>query len=70
MVGHYPAKFGSHGHSDSGDIAVLVCHVISQGHVTKGDQEPIKVNYNLAKSGGHRHCGSGNMTLVSHVFLT
>ena len=30
----------------------------------------IKVSYSLAKFGGHRHCGSENITiLVSHVIL-
>ena len=28
-VGFHPAKFGGHRHSDSGDIMLLVCHVIS-----------------------------------------
>ena len=28
-VSYHPAKFGSHRHSDSGDIVALVCHVIS-----------------------------------------
>ena len=30
---------------------VLACHVISQG----------RVSYRPAKSGGHRHCGSGDI---------
>ena len=34
-VGYYPAKFGGHRHNDSGDIVVLVCHVISQDNVIK-----------------------------------
>ena len=36
MVSHHPAKFGDHGHCGSGDIMVLVCHVILQSHFTKG----------------------------------
>ena len=35
MVSHQPAKFGGHRHCGSGDIMVLVCHVISQHHVIK-----------------------------------
>ena len=36
MISHTPAKFGGHRHCGSGDIKFLVCHVISQDHVTKG----------------------------------
>ena len=35
-VSYHLAKFGGHWHSGSGDIIILVCHVISQDHVTKG----------------------------------
>ena len=28
--------FGSHRHSDTGDIVVLFCHMILQNHLTKG----------------------------------
>ena len=35
MVGYHSVKFGGHRHSDSGDMVVSVCHVISQDHVTK-----------------------------------
>ena len=31
------AKFGDHRHYGSGDIMVLVCHVILQDHVTMED---------------------------------
>ena len=34
-VGYHPPRFGGLKPSDSGDIAVLVCHVISQDHVIK-----------------------------------
>ena len=34
-VSHHPTKFVGHRHCDSGDIMVLVSHVISQDHVTK-----------------------------------
>ena len=33
---HTPATFCGHRHHVRGDIVVLVCHVISQGHMTKG----------------------------------
>ena len=32
----HPAKFCSDRYWDSGDMMVLVCHMISQGHVNKG----------------------------------
>ena len=35
-VGYHPVKFGSHRHSDGGDIVVLVCHVMPQDHRIKG----------------------------------
>ena len=34
-VFYYPTKFSCHRHCDSGDIIVLVCHVISKNHVIK-----------------------------------
>ena len=34
-VSYYPAKFGGHRHSDSGDIVVFVFHVILQDLVIK-----------------------------------
>ena len=36
MVSNHPATFDDHGYCGIGDIAVLVCHVILQAHVTKG----------------------------------
>ena len=119
QVCQYPTTFCHHKYCGSGDIMVLVCHVILQDNMTKGwsntigrspswqvtsllslvaigtvavkiwfrlsrdltrrrDQrvmwlyghEPIKVSYNSATFGGHRHCGSGNiMVLVFHVTL-
>ena len=35
MIDHHPAKSWDHGHCGSVDTIVLVCHVISQGHVIK-----------------------------------
>ena len=36
MASQHPPKFGSSGHCGSGDIIVLICHVILQDQVTKG----------------------------------
>ena len=36
MVSHTPAKSGGHRHHGSGDIMVLVCHVILQDLAIKG----------------------------------
>ena len=71
-VSYHPAMFGGHRHSYSRNIAALVCHVISQHHMTKGSydcrQEPIKVSCNPAKSDGHMHGGSKYiMILVCHM---
>ena len=35
MVGRHPARFGDHDCCGSGDIMVLVCHIILQEHLTK-----------------------------------
>ena len=35
-VGHHPAKFSGYRQFSSGDVMVSICHVIFQGHVTKG----------------------------------
>ena len=35
MVSHHLTKFGSHRHSSSRDIIVLVCYAIFQNHVIK-----------------------------------
>ena len=34
-LNHDPTKFGGHRHCSSGEIIVLVCHVILQGDVIK-----------------------------------
>ena len=34
-VDYHPAKFGSHKHSDNGDVKVLLCHITSQDQVLK-----------------------------------
>ena len=35
-ISYFSTKFRDHRHFDSGDIMVLACHVMSQGHVIKG----------------------------------
>ena len=60
----YPATFGGRRHIGKCDIQVLVCHVISQDHETKRScdfKETLKISQFSANSGGHRHCGSGDM---------
>ena len=34
-MSNHPSKFGGHGHYGSGDVIVLVCHVILQDHSIK-----------------------------------
>ena len=56
----HPVKFGDHRHCGGGDIMVLVCHIISQKHQTKGPQDfkgGTPSSRHPAKFGGHRHCG-------------
>ena len=36
FMGMSPAKFVGYRHCDSGDVMVLVCHVILQHHMIKG----------------------------------
>ena len=46
-VGYHAVNFDGHKHSDSRDIVVLFCHVISQDIVMSlYRQEPIKMRYN------------------------
>ena len=47
MVSLHPTKFGGHRHCDSGDIIVLVCHLILQDHM-------IKVSYGTLWERGRR----------------
>ena len=51
----------------------LTCYVILQDYVINGLCDPLletlkletlKVSYHLAKSGGHRHCGWGDLILL------
>ena len=34
-VSQHPSKFGGYGHYGTGDIIVLVCHVISRDYIIK-----------------------------------
>ena len=59
MLIQHPVKFGDHRHCGGGDIMVLVCHVISQKHQTKGPQDfegGTPSSRHPAKFGGNRHC--------------
>ena len=62
---YHHIKFRDHRHSGSGDMVVLVCHVILQNHVIKGRsphrQESIKVGYHPTKFDGHRDSNSGDI---------
>ena len=45
----------------------LVCHVISQDHMTKGWNNIMgrsTSSYQLAKSDGYRDCGSGYINII------
>ena len=33
---HHPTKFSAHRNCSDGNIIVLICHVMSQGHAVKG----------------------------------
>ena len=62
----YTKKFRDHRHCVSGDIMVLVSHVILQNHAIKTSceffgQHPIKLCHYTVKFGGHRHSGSGDI---------
>ena len=65
-VSHHSARFGGHGHSGSGHVMVLTCHVILQEHVIK---ESCVFNeiHNPAIFDKDRHCSSGDMILICHV---
>ena len=58
----------------SGDETFLITYVISQDHVTRATwlygNESLMANHDLAKFGGQRHDGYGDiMVLVCHVIL-
>ena len=59
------AKFDGDWHCGSGDIKLLVCHVIPQDNVIiRSFGEPLMVNHHPVNSGGQRHCGSGGMMFL------
>ena len=65
-VSHHPAKFGGHWYCGSGDIKILVCHVILQDHMKKG----AGITKHPAKLDGHKLCGSRVViACVCHVTL-
>ena len=71
-VSHHPATFCGRRHCGSGDIMVLVCHVISPNHLivcsfdVMSKSQSLKVSYHPARFCGY--CGSVDiMVLVSHV---
>ena len=55
-----PCQFEGQRHCNSGDIMVLVCHMILQDYITKGScdyivKSPSMLSYQPT-FGGHRHC--------------
>ena len=63
MVSQHIAELSDHRHCGSGDILVLVCHFISQYHLTKESCDFMK-SHHPPKFGGHRYCGSRDLTVV------
>ena len=72
-VSPQPVTFGDHRHCVSGEIVVLVWHVISQDNVIKRSNDfmgisPSRFSYHSAKFGGHKRSSSVGITvLVCHV---
>ena len=72
-ISYHPANFARHRNCSSGDIMIIVYHVILQDHVIKGscdfmDRSPSK-SYHPAKFGVHKHSITGDMFLLCHVIL-
>ena len=66
MVSHHPAKFGGH--------VLNLPRVLPRPQDLRAmrlyGKEPLTVKQHLAKFGGHRHYGSGDMTMSDcHVIL-
>ena len=64
----------STGGSGSGDITILVCHIMKQDHVAKWSSnligESLKVRHHPNRFDGHKHCGIGDIVMVvCHVTL-
>ena len=67
QLSHHPTKFCGHRHRVSGDIIVLVFHMILQVPAIK-ELYDFQVSYYPAKFGGHSHSDSGViMILVCQV---
>ena len=57
----HPVRFCGHSYCGSGDIIVLVCHIIPQDQVTQGLSNmggTHQRSHHRAKFGDHSHCGS------------
>ena len=67
MVSHTPAKFGGHRHHGSGDIMVLVCHVILQDLAIKGFRDfmgsSLRAGAHLDKLPFFKVCWQGNLVV-------
>ena len=57
-------SFGDHSHSGGGVIKILDCHVIQQDYVIKGSCDFMvgSPTHHAAKFGGHKDCGSGDIS--------
>ena len=74
----HPTTFGVNRYCVSGDIMGLLCHVISQDHLSKGLRNFTNQSspfYVTTKLGGREHFGSTNIILLvclvisqNHVF--
>ena len=79
QVIHQPINFGDQRHCGSGDITVLLCHIIlqdtkrylwlSQNQKVKQlyGWKPFDAIHHPAKFGGLRHSGDGDIFLVCHI---
>ena len=73
MISYHPVQFGNYRHCDSAGIIALICHVISQDHVTQEPYdilgwEPLMISHHPTKLYGQSHCGSADlMALVCHA---
>ena len=65
----YPAKFSGHGHCASGDIMVLVCHLISELVTCNFMDRSLMASHRLSKFGGYKHCGSGDINIPANTVI-
>ena len=63
----YPAKFSGHGHCASGDIMVLVYHMISELVTCNFMGRSLMASHRLSKFGGYKHCGSRDILRQSVI---